>query len=81
MSAKLHSATFKFSQDANCRSETPDDYEFLEVEFISDLGLDNDMEFHKDKSKVGFFILKTEQWAFEDENEVKELFERIKKIL
>ena len=50
----LEEASFKFSQDANCLSNE-DEYEFLEIEAQSSLGIDRDEDC--------FFVLKTEKWS------------------
>ena len=49
----LEEAKFRFSQDANCLSD--DEYEFLEVEAKSSLGIDRDGDC--------FFVLKTNSWS------------------
>ena len=66
----LERATFEFSQDGNCISDS-DQYEFLTIECESSLGIDRD--------KGCFFVLKTEKWSINDEQELKELFDRINK--
>ena len=48
----LERATFEFSQEANCLSNS-DEFESLTIECESSLGIDND--------KSCFFVLKTEQ--------------------
>ena len=68
---KLERATFEFSQEANCNSQN--EYETLTIEFQSPVGLDEDKE--------GFYILKTEGWSIDNEEEIKNLIERINKIL
>lgn len=68
----LERATFEFSQDGNCISDS-DQYEFLTIECESSLGIDRD--------KGCFFVLKTEKWSINDEQELKELFDRINKTI
>jgi hypothetical protein len=68
---KLEKATFEFSQEANCNSKN--EIEILTIEFESPVGLDEDKE--------GFYILKTEGWSIDSEEEIKKLIERINKIL
>ena len=68
----LERATFEFSQEANCLSH-PDAAEFLTIECESSLGIDND--------KSCFFVLKTECWSIDNEQDLKKLFDRIKKLI
>jgi hypothetical protein len=69
---KLERATFEFTQEPNCMSDK-DDYETLIVEVESDLGIDN--------TDGGFYVLKTEKWSINDEQDLKKLFDRINKII
>ena len=68
----LERATFEFSQDGNCIS-TSDQYEFLTIECESSLGIDRDEEC--------FYVLKTEKWSIDDEQDLKKLFDRIRKAI
>ena len=68
----LENASFKFSQDANCLSDRGD-YEFLEIETHSSIGMDRDGDC--------FFVLKTEKWSVDSEEELVKLFDRIRQIL
>ena len=68
----LEEATFKFSQDGNCISGT-DEYEFLEVEAVSSLGIDRD--------DGCFFVLKTEKWSIDSVDDLEKLFKRIRKVI
>ena len=68
----LEEATFRFSQDANCLSDQ-DEYEFLEIEARSSLGIDRD--------KDCFFILKTKGWSIDSVEDLEKLFNRIKKVI
>ena len=68
----LESASFKFSQDANCVSDN-DDYEFLTIECESSLGIDRD--------EGCFYVLKTEKWSINDEQDLKKLFDRIQRVI
>ena len=69
---KLERATFEFSQDGNCISNS-DQYEFLTIECESDLGID--------RGEGCFYVLKTEKWSVNDEQDLKKLFDRINKII
>lgn len=68
---KLDLAKFEFSQEGNCVDQA--EYETIEIEMKSDLGIDNTEEC--------FFVIKTEQWSFDSIEELEMLLERIKKIL
>ena len=68
----LERATFEFSQDGNCLSSS-DQYESLTIECESSLGIDRD--------EGCFYVLKTEKWSIEDEQDLKKLFDRIQKVI
>jgi hypothetical protein len=68
----LEDATFRFSQDGNCLSKS-DQYEFLEIEAHSSLGIDRDNDC--------FFVLKTEKWSVDSIEELEKLFDRIRKVV
>lgn len=68
----LEEASFRFSQDANCLSDR-DEYEFLEIEARSSLGIDRDADC--------FFILKTDKWSIDSIEDLEKLFNRIKKVV
>jgi hypothetical protein len=68
----LERATFEFSQNANCVSKQ-DDYEHLTIECESSLGIDGD--------EGCFYVLKTEKWSVDDEQDLKKLFDRIQKVI
>ena len=68
----LESASFKFSQDANCISDK-DEYEFLEIEAHSSLGIDRDEDC--------FFIIKTKKWSVDSAEDLEKLFDRIRKVM
>jgi hypothetical protein len=67
--AKLEKMTFMFSQPGNCVDSRTDEYEELEVRVESSLGIDYD--------DGGFFVLKTEQWAVNGPDDLKELLQRV----
>jgi len=69
----LERATFEFSQDSNCVSEK--EYEFLTVEVESSLGID------RDEGEQYFYVLKTEQWSIDSEEDLKKIFDRIQKAI
>ena len=68
----LERATFEFSQEANCLSHQ-DEFESLTIECESDLGID--------RSEGCFYVLKTEKWSINDEQDLKKLFDRIQKLI
>ena len=68
----LEEASFKFSQDSNCISDR-DEYEFLEIEARSSIGIDRDNDC--------FFILKTEKWSVDSAEDLEKLFDRIRQVI
>ena len=69
---KLESVVFTFSQEGNCVGSTAE-YEELTIEYTSDMGIDN--------SEGGFFVLKTTTgWSVNNENDIKELFDRVRQV-
>ncbi len=68
----LEEASFKFSQDPNC-NDGRDEYESLEIEAQSSLGIDRDGDC--------FFVLKTEKWSVDNVEELEKLFDRIRKVV
>ena len=54
----LEIATFEFSQEANCLSNS-DEFESLTIECESSLGIDRDNDC--------FYVLKTEKWSIDNE--------------
>ena len=71
----LESATFLFSQEANCVDGKRDEIEDLEIRMESSLGID------RDGGERAFYILKTDQWAVEGVEDLQKLFDRISKVL
>lgn len=68
----LEEASFRFSQDPNCLDKQ-DQYEFLEIETKSSLGIDRD--------NACFFILKTDKWSVDGVEDLEKLFNRIKGVI
>jgi hypothetical protein len=66
----LSSATFEFNQEGNC---VDGGHETLTIRCESSLGIDND--------GGCFYVIDTEQWAFEDVSELQELIDRISKVI
>jgi hypothetical protein len=70
---KLEKMSFTFSQEGNCIGST-EEYEDLTIECESSMGVDHD--------KGCFFVLKTTTgWSIDSESDLKELFDRIKKVI
>jgi hypothetical protein len=65
----LESCKFEFTQDANCISNCSK-IEKIKISHQSDLGLD--------RTKSGFFVLKTKGWSISSEDDIKLLLDRIK---
>lgn len=68
----LESATFHFTQDANC-VDGEREYEALDIICESSLGIDRD--------GGCFFVLKTDSWSVDNVGELEELFNRIRKVI
>ncbi len=68
---KLELASFEFSQDGNCVDKN--EYEVINIEFKSDLGLDN--------TNGGFYVIKTDAWSIDSIEDLQKLIDRINKIL
>ena len=69
----LNKVTFEFTQDEHCMSNDMDGVESLTIECMSDIGISNDSS--------DFFVLKTEQWAINDIDELKLLFDKIEQAI
>ena len=70
---KLDKITFEFTQEEHCMSNDMGGVETLTIECMSDFGITD--------SDGGFFVLKTEQWAINDINELKQLFDKIEQAI
>lgn len=67
----LESASFTFSQEGNCVDHS--DVEVIEIRCESSLGIDRD--------GGCFYVLKTDQWTFEDIEDLQKLVNRINKVI
>lgn len=67
---RLSSATFEFNQEGNC---VDGGVEELTIRCEASLGIDND--------DGCFYVLKTEQWAFDDLSALQEMIDRISKVI
>ena len=70
---KLNKVTFEFTQDEHCMSNEMGGVESLTIECMSDFGITN--------TEGAYFVLKTEQWAINDIDELKLLFDKIKQAI
>ena len=70
---KLDKVTFEFTQEEHCMSNEMGGLESLTIECISDLGIT--------QTDGAFFVLKTEQWAINDLNDLKQLFDKIEQAI
>lgn len=66
---KLERMTFLFAQESNCVDGGSDEWEMLQVECKSSIGIDYD--------DGAFFVLTTEQWSVNDAEEMKDLLQRV----
>jgi hypothetical protein len=64
---KLLSASFTFTQESNCLA--PDDIEEIKIDCLSDLMIE--------QGKC-FFVLKTESWSIDSEEELNDLISKVK---
>jgi hypothetical protein len=69
----LDRASFTFTQDENCCSSGMGGVEEITIECVSDLGVT--------RSDGAFYIIKTEQWAIENVDELKDLFNKIEEAI
>lgn len=73
MKIKLDKVTFEFTQEEHCMSNKMGGYELLTIECMSDLGISD--------TDGAFFVLKTEQWAIDEPEELVELIEKVKQAI
>ncbi len=70
---KLDKITFEFTQEEHCMSNDMGGVESLTIECMSDFGISD--------SDGGFFVLKTEQWAIDGIDDLKQLFDKIEQAI
>ena len=70
---KLDKVTFEFTQEEHCMSNEMGGVESLTIECTSDLGIT--------QTDGAYFVLKTEQWAINDLNDLKQLFDKIEQAI
>ena len=69
----LDTVTFTFTQETNCVDGPSNDIETLTIEAKSSLGIDGD--------GGAFYVLRTEQWAVNNSNEISELIKRCERAI
>jgi hypothetical protein len=70
---KLDKITFEFTQEEHCMSNEMGGFESLTIECTSDMGISN--------SDGAFYVLKTEQWAIDEPEELIVLLGKIKQAI
>ena len=70
---KLDKITFEFIQKEHCCSNEMGGVESLTIECMSDFGIT--------ETDGAFYVLKTEQWAIDDVNDLKKLFDKIEQAI
>jgi hypothetical protein len=68
---KLENAKFTFSQESNCIDGG--DMEEITIRCESDIGIDRD--------GGCFYVIETKRWAIDSVDDLKELFDRISKVI
>ena len=69
----LEKITFEFTQEENCMSTSMSGTETLTIECMSDMGITD--------TDGAFFVLKTEQWAINNVDDLKQLFDKIEQAI
>jgi phage-related minor tail protein len=73
MEIKLEKVTFEFTQEEHCMSSDMNGVETLTIECMSDLGISD--------SEEAFYVLKTEQWAIDEPEELVALLDKVKQAI
>jgi hypothetical protein len=73
MAIKLDKVTFEFTQEEHCMSNKMGGTETLTIECMSDMGISD--------TDGAFFVLKTEQWAIDEPEELVALIEKVKQAI
>jgi hypothetical protein len=73
MQIKLEKVTFEFTQDEHCMSNDMGGVETLTIECMSDMGISD--------SEEAFYVLKTEQWAIDEPEELVALLDKVKQAI
>jgi hypothetical protein len=70
---KLDKITFEFTQEEHCMSNEMGGVESLTIECTSDMGISD--------SDGAFYVLKTEQWAIDEPEELIALLDKVKQAI
>ena len=73
MQIKLDKVTFEFTQDEHCMSNDMSGVETLTIECMSDMGISD--------SEEAFYVLKTEQRAIYEPEELVALLDKVKQAI
>jgi len=73
MEIKLDKVTFEFTQEEHCMSNDMGGVETLTIECMSDMGISD--------SEEAFYVLKTEQWAIDEPEELVALLDKVKQAI
>ena len=73
MKIKLDKVTFEFTQEEHCMSNDMGGVETLTIECMSDMGISD--------SEEAFYVLKTEQWAIDEPEELVALLDKVKQAI
>jgi hypothetical protein len=73
MEIKLDKVTFEFTQEEHCMSNDMGGVETLTIECMSDMGISD--------SDGAFYVLKTEQWAINEPEELVALLDKVKQAI
>jgi hypothetical protein len=73
MKIKLDKVTFEFTQEEHCCSTDMNGVETLTIECMSDMGISD--------SEGAFYVLKTEQWAIDEPEELVALLDKVKQAI
>jgi hypothetical protein len=69
----LDKVTFEFTQEEHCMSNDMGGVESLTIECMSDLGISD--------TDGAFFVLKTEQWAIDEIDDIAKLLMKVKQAI
>ena len=73
MKIKLDKVTFEVTQEEHCCSTDMNGVETLTIECMSDMGISD--------SEGAFYVLKTEQWAIDEPEELVALLDKVKQAI
>ena len=73
MKIQLDKVTFEFTQEEHCMSNEMGGVETLTIECMSDMGISD--------TEGAFYVLKTEQWAINEPEELAALLDKVKQAI